>query len=198
MFRRHRYRRLLRRPIPFWLAALALTALTVSTVSRVSGAAAAERDRWGERRPVVVARHDLEPGDALRDVEVRMLPAALVPHGALRGADGQVVTAWIGAGEVVLSERVAPGGLSATAARLPPGTRGVAVPQGVAPLPVEVGDRVDVIATLDTTSVMVSTGATVIAVGDDAVTVAVDRVDAARVAFAVATAAVTLLLSGAR
>jgi Flp pilus assembly protein CpaB len=146
----------------------------------------------------VVARHDLEPGDALRDVEVRLLPAALVPDGALERPAGQVVTAWIAAGEIVVRERVTPDGLSATAARLPPGTRGVAVPQGVAPLPVEVGDHVDLIATLDTTSVTVASGAIVIAVADDAVTVAVERVDAPRVAHAVNAAAVTLVLSGAR
>lgn len=198
-FRLRWRRRLLRRPLPFWLAALALTALTTSTVARVTGAAAAERDRWGERRPVLVARRDLHAGDALRDVEVRLVPAALVPRGAappdlVRGRR-RVVTAWIAAGEVVLSRRLAPDGLSPTAARLPPGTRGVAVPQGQAPLPVEIGDRVDVIATLDSSTVTVARGAVVVAVGGDAVTIAVRRADAAHVAFAVTSAAVTLVLS---
>ena len=176
MLHRHRLRRLTRRPAPFWLAAAVLAIVTATTVDHVTSAAASARDRWGERRPVVVALHDLEPGDVLDGVEVRLLPRALVPDGALRRVEDGVVTAWIAAGEVVVRQRVAPGGLSPTAARLPPGTRGVAVPQGVAPLPVEVGDRV----------------------GDDSVTVAVDRVDAASVAQAVTSASVTLVLSGAR
>jgi Flp pilus assembly protein CpaB len=174
---RRRLRQLTRHPVPFWLAAIALTALTVSTVAHVAGAAADERARWGTQRAVLVARHDLSPGDPLRDVDVRMVPAALVPRGAARDASDRTVVQWIGAGEIVLARRLAPGGLSPTAARLPRGTRGVAVPQGQAPLPVEIGDHVDVVATLET-SVTVAT-------------------DAPRVADAVASATVTLVLSGA-
>jgi hypothetical protein len=198
MRHRRRFRRLTRHPVPFWIATVALAAVTASSIAHVAGAAADERARWGVRRAVLVARHDLAPGDALRDVEVRMVPAALVPRGAARDASDRTVVAWIGAGEIVLARRLAPDGLSATAARLPRGTRGVAVPQGQAPLPVEVGDRVDLVATLDTTSVTVATDAVVVAVNEDAVTVAVDRVDAPRVADAVASATVTLVLSGAR
>jgi Flp pilus assembly protein CpaB len=193
-----RRRRRHRRPAPFWLAAVALTALTVSTVARVTGTAAAERARWGEQRPVVVARHDLRPGERLRDVDVRMVPAALVPRGAVAAPGGQVVAAWIAGGEIVVRDRLAPRGLSATAALLPPGSRGVAVPAGQAPLPVEVGDRVDVVATDDTSATTIARDAVVIAVDEAAVTVAVDREDAASVAYAVTAAAVTLVLTGAR
>jgi Flp pilus assembly protein CpaB len=147
---------------------------------------------------VLVAGRDLHPGDRVRGARVRMVPAALVPHGALtRRTEGTVVT-WIAAGEVVLARRVAPAGLSATASRLPPGTRGIAVPVGQAPLPVEVGDRVDVVATVDTDAVTIATDAMVVAEDEAAVTVAVDRNDAADVAYAVTSAAVTLVLSGSR
>lgn len=197
-------RRSLRQPIPFWIAAVVLTALTATTVGHLTGAAAAERDRWGERRGAVVALHDLEPGAAIGagDTEVRLLPAGLLPRGAATTpVTGMVVAAFVGKGEVVLTRRLAPAGLSAIAALLPPGSRGVAVPQGPAPLPVEVGDRVDVLATFDPSTTdqptfAVATGAVVIAVSDDAVTVAVDEAEAAKVAFAVTSAAVTLVLTG--
>jgi Flp pilus assembly protein CpaB len=191
-------RRLRRHPVPYWLAAIALIALTVSTVAHVTDAAAAERARWGSLRPVLVAGRDLRPGDRVRGAHVRMVPAALVPRGALTHTTGATVVSWIGAGEVVLARRVTPAGLSATASRLPPGTRGIAVPVGQAPLPVEVGDRVDVVAAFDTDAVTIAVGAVVVAEDESAVTVAVDRDDAADVAYAVTAAAVTLVLSGAR
>jgi Flp pilus assembly protein CpaB len=188
--RRPRRRLRLRHPLPFWIAAVALTALTTSTVARVTDAAAAERDRWGERVAVAVASRDLEPGEAL-EAELRELPAGLVPAGALRTAPaGEVVAAWIGAGEIVLEDRLAPAGLSAVAARLPPGTRGVAVPPGVAPLPVSVGDRVDVLG-----PALIASRALVVDVGDGAVTVAVRDGVAERVAEAVTLGTAVLVLS---
>lgn len=187
---RRRLRLRPRRPAPFWIAAAALTALTVATVARVTGAAAAERDRWGERIEVVVATADLEPGDVLRG-QVQLVPAALVPAGARTAPpDGEVVAAWIGAGEIVLERRLAPAGVSAVAALLPPGTRGVAVPIGLAPLPVEVGDRVDVHG-----STRLAADALVVAVAEEAITVAVDDGDAALVAYEAANGTVTLVLT---
>lgn len=188
--RRLRSRLRLRRPVPFWIAAVALTALTVSTVARVAGAAAAERERWGARIEVVVAARDLHPGDELRG-ELRSIPAALVPAGARTAPPGgELVAAWIGAGEIVLEHRVAPGGLSAVVALLPPGTRGVAVPIGLAPLPVAVGDHVDVHG-----SIPLAAGALVVAVSEQAITVAVDAADAGRVAYEAANGTVTLVLT---
>ncbi|HEX4906943.1 MAG TPA: SAF domain-containing protein [Acidimicrobiales bacterium] len=189
---RRRLRLRPRRPLPFWLAALALTSLTVSAVSRVADAAAVERDRWGERLEVLVATADLEPGDELRG-ELRSVPAALVPAGAVTSPpDGEVVTSWIGAGEIVLAARLAPAGLSPVAALLPAGTRGVAVPIGMAPLPVEVGDRVDVHGTT-----RLAADALVVAVSEEAITVAVDAADAARVAYEAPNGTVTLVLTAA-
>jgi len=193
---RFRPRRLLRRPIPWWVAAVLLAAVTTVTVGRVTGEAAAERARWGHERPVVVALADHDPGDALR-AEVRLLPAAVVPDGALDElpARATAVTA-LAAGEVVVARRIAPEGLSLVAARLPSETRGVAVPHGIAPLPVEVGDRADVLASFETETITVATGALVVDVGEDAVTIAVDEDDAAGVAYAVTAGVVTLALSG--
>jgi hypothetical protein len=78
----------------------------------------------------------------------------------------------------------------------------VAVPTGSG-LPLEVGDRVDVLATFDagTTGAgeptfAVARRAVVVHVGEDAVTVAVTTSAAPRVAYALAAGAVTLVLSG--
>jgi Flp pilus assembly protein CpaB len=190
--RRRRLLRLprLRHPVPFWIAAVALTALTTATVARASGAAVAERDRWGVQVPVVVATADLAPGDALRGT-VELRPAATVPDGAVSTLDpGAVVAQWIGAGEIVLAARLAPAGLSAIAGRLPPRTRGVAIPIGIAPLPVAVGDHVDVFG-----SSRLSVAALVVAVTDEAVTIAVAERDAADVAYEAAAGTVTLVLT---
>jgi Flp pilus assembly protein CpaB len=193
---RFRPRRLLRHPIPWWIAAVLLAITTTTLVGRLTADATAERARWGHDVPAVVALADHDVGDALR-VEVRLLPRAVVPEDALTAVPpgGRAVVA-LAAGEVVLARRVAPDGLSLVAARLPSGTRGIAVPHGVAPLPVEVGDVVDVLASYEADTDVVATGALVVAVDEDAVTVAVDERDAAAVAYAVNAAAVTLALSG--
>lgn len=189
-------RRALRHPIPWWVAAALLAAITTVTVGRLTSAAADERARWGEARPVVVAARDHEAGERVRG-EVRLLPAALVPAGALAELPaGATTVTELDAGEIVLARRLAPDGLSLVAARLPDGTRGVAVPHGIAPLPVEVGDRVDVLASFEADTLVVAAGATVVAVDDDAVTVAVAEADAPAVAYAVNAGAVTMALSG--
>lgn len=185
---RRRLRLRFRHPIPFWIAAVSLTALTTTMVGRVADAAATERDRWGERVPVVVASADLAPGEPVR-ATVELRPVAMVPEGALTSVpDGATAAAFIGTGEIVLGVRVAPAGLSPVAALLPPGTVGVAVPPGVAPLPLVVGDRVDVLG--------LTRDALVVDVTEAAVTIAVDAGAAARVAYDAAAGTATLVLAG--
>ncbi|MCU1378191.1 MAG: hypothetical protein JWN29_1174, partial [Acidimicrobiales bacterium] len=140
-----------RRPLPFWLLAGLVAVATAALVGHLVADAAAERDRWGTLRPTVVATADVDGGERLTagDVTVRRLPAALVPAGALRSLPAASLAAVdIHAGEAVLAARLVGPGSSAVAARLPAGTRGVAVPSGSG-LPLEVGDRVDVLATFD-------------------------------------------------
>ena len=191
------WRALRRRPAPFWLAALALSLVSGTTVARLAGSAVAAADRYGGVRPVLVATADLPAGTVLAagDTEVRPVPAAFVPEGALRApADGAVLAAAVVAGEAVVEARLAPSGTSAVAALLPPGTRGVAVPTGPGALPLRVGDVVDVLATLDST-LAVAVDAPVVDVGPDAATIAVRTSDAPGVAYALATGAVTLVLA---
>jgi Flp pilus assembly protein CpaB len=170
------------------------------------GRAEAGAARLGGLRLVAVARVTVPAGATIRarDVEVRRLPAALVPPGATSEVpDGTRVADTIHEGEVVLGARLAPSGTSALAAALPPGTRGVSVPVDPGALPVEPGDVVDVLATFDPDladgadpTVVVARGAVVVGVQDEGVVVAVTPAQAPRVAFAVASGAVALAVVG--
>jgi Flp pilus assembly protein CpaB len=174
----------------------------MGTVQRAEDAAAA----WGAPVPVLVATRDLAPGDRLDagNTRVEHHPAPLVAHGVLRAVprDGRLAQA-VYAGEVVREERLAPAGLSAVAARLPAGTRAVAIPiePGRAPALV-LGDRVDVLVALPAEAAgdgppgfALATEVVVVDVADAAVTVAVPTDTAPRVAVALGAGAVTLALT---
>lgn len=96
---------------------------------------------------------------------------------------------------------LSPGAGRGPAALLPPGTRGLAIPD--APTgrpPFEVGDRVDLVATIESAdgvaeTAVVAVGVLVVAVGDEAVTVAIPTDDLATVVEALVTGAVTLALA---
>jgi Flp pilus assembly protein CpaB len=176
-------------------------------VASVVASAEAERTAWGSTRPVVVARRDLEPGAELRgrDVTVQQRPAAAVPDGALRALPPDaVVHHAVFAGEELLDDHLAPAGSTGLAALVDDRSRAIAIPiePGTTP-PVEPGQAVDVVAVLpgdDTggeVAYVVAAGATVLHVDDGAVTVAVSRADAPRVATALATGLVVLTLVGA-
>ena len=197
--------RLRRRPVAWWLATLLLAALTTQVVTSALTRAEAGAARYGSTRVVLVATRDVAAGEVLHadDAEAREVPAGFVPSGAV-GADalGSRVAGAIHAGEVVHRRRLAPGGISAMAALLPTGTRGVAIPGCAAGLPLAAGDVVDVLATVAEVgatdelppTVVVSAAATVLDVGEAAVSIAVPEADAGRVAYAVATGLVTLVL----
>jgi Flp pilus assembly protein CpaB len=201
-----RWRRVAGSPAVFWVAAAGLAVLTGSMVSHLVGAAAAEAARYGSPRPAVVATRRVPVGATVRagDVAVRRLPAALVPAGGLRRPPvGRTVVAPLFPGQVVVAGQLAPDGLTGVAALLPRGRQAVAVPTGSARPPVRLGDRVDVLATFDPDKAPddapegeptfpVATGAMVVDVGPDAVTVAVEPDEAARVAFAITAGTVTL------
>ncbi len=200
--------RLGRRPSLFWLAAVVLAALTGMTVARLLGQAQEAAARWGETRSTLVASVDLAPGAVVGpgDAVVERRPVALVPAGALTGpAEGQTVAAPILAGEAVVAERLAPAGLSPLAAALPTGGRGIAVPSGAGTPALGPGDVVDVLVTFDPDTVgdgeptfPVARGATVVGVGEEAVTLGVSEEEASRVAFALTAGVVTLVLTPGR
>ena len=200
--------RLARPPSLSWLVALALAAVTGLVVARFVGEAQASAARWGDLRPTLVAVADLEPGAVVGpgDTRIEHRPSALVPLAALgSAADGQTVIAAIAGGEAVVSSRLAPQGMSPTAAALPEDRVGIAVPSGAGALPLEAGDAVDVLATFDPDAAgggdptfAVARSALVMGVHDDAVTLAVRQPEAPRVAFALTAGVVTLVLSAGR
>ena len=198
--------RLRRRPVPWWVATLALSALTAQVVTGALARAEAGAARYGRTRAVLVTTRPVEAGEVLGPdaAEVRRVPAGFVPSGAASSdALGSRVTTGLPEGEVVHGDRVAPGGLSTAAALLPPGTLGLAIPRDVGALPLEAGDVVDVLATLAEAGVAragdptatVARDAVVIDVQEEAVTLAVPEDDVARVAYAVSTGVVALALT---
>lgn len=196
-----------RHPRLWWVVvlvcALAAGGITASLAQRAARAQAA----WGHTAPVLVVRHDLAPGAPVRagDVEVVERPVATVPGAALAALpEGAVTRTAVFAGEVLVRGRLAPGGLRGVAATLPAGTRAVAIPRDPATAPpLAVGDQVDVLVALPPEAAgdgppgfAVAMGALVVAVEEAAITVAVDRAAAPRVAVALGQGAVTLALIG--
>jgi Flp pilus assembly protein CpaB len=177
-------------------------------VTRTVADADAASAAWTRGVPVVVAARDLEPGDALRADDVLLVerPRALVPTGALEQVpDGQVVRAAVFEGEVLVGARLAPAGSGALAASLPEGTRAVAIPvePDTSP-PLQPGDLVDILVALAEETAgsgppgfVLARAVPVVDVGDHAVTVAVDRDVAPRVAVALGHGAITLALVAA-
>ncbi len=198
-----------RRPVVWWVATLLLAAVTAQVVSGAVARAERGAARYGRVRAVLVATTDLAPGSVLDagDAEVRFLPAGLVPDAAVAGeAIGRRVRAPVFAGEVVHRDRLAPAGLSAVAALLPAGTRGVAVASSSETVPLQPGDVVDVLATVvagptdgeafEAPTVTVAADVVVVAVEEGAVTVAVPVEETPQVAYAAASGIVTLALVG--
>ena len=185
------------------ILAVACGAGVAATVHQADTARAA----WGEATDVLVARRDLDAGDPVDGDTTRLVahPGPLVPPGALTELpDGGRVAEAVYAGEVLRAERLAPGGVSAVAARLPRGTRAVAVPieAGTTP-PMAVGDRVDVLVALAAEAASdgppgfaLATDVVVVAVTEAAVTLAMPRDAAPRLAVALGQGAVTLALVG--
>ena len=217
-----RARRALARPGPRRLGIALLGGATALTVISLVGAAGTARDEWGATRPVIVATRDLAPGDVVDAgaVETRDLPEGLVTDADLAGRPhGAVVRQPILAGEPVMAARLAPHGLTGTAALVAPGERALAVPLGPAGAPpLAIGDLVDVLTVLPASvpaggnsdrgsgddhdpgdgapAFALVERAAVVDVADGAITVAVPEADASRVAWALANGSVVLALAG--
>lgn len=197
-----------RQPRLWWAVMLSVALATGSVVSTLVAQADRTRLAWGTSELVLVAERDLAAGDELRPEDVALVrrPRSMIPASALAELpERATLRAVVLRGEVVVAERLAPSGLTGIAATLPPGTRAVAIPTepGMAP-PLKVGDRVDVLVALPAESAgdgppgfAVAAGALVVAVNEAAVTVAVSRDNAPRIAVALGQGVVTLALIGA-
>jgi Flp pilus assembly protein CpaB len=195
------------RPVLWWLACVVTLSGAAVVWTRQIEALAGQRERLVQAVPVVVAVHDLSPGEVITaaDARVEPRPSAFVPAGAVStvtDAVGQVVREPIVAGEVVVGARLANRGATGVEALLRPTERAVAVTADERTPPMEVGSFVDLIAadsaatsSASTATVLVD-GARVVGVRDKSVVVAVPADDLSQVASAVARRSVVLALSG--
>jgi Flp pilus assembly protein CpaB len=184
---------------------VALAVATAGVVARATADAEAARARYGETRPVVVVERAVPAGHRLGDQDVAVVdvPAGLVPDDAVSDLPaGSRTRAALVRGEMLVAARLTPDALGEVAARLPADTVGLAVPVDTASLRLDVGDRVDLLATFDPAAAggddptfAVATAAPVVDVSDTAATVAVPRADATRVAFALVAGVVTPALT---
>lgn len=200
-----RFPLLLRRP-PLRLVVTVVLAATCGLLAfRFTERAEAAAARYGHHVAVWTVAAALDPGEVIDrgDVRAERRPAAFVPDAAVtHDPTGRLVAAELGPGEVVVDHRLAGGDRRGAAGLVPEGWRAVAVPALDAELPVEVGQRVDVVAALDPSgtgavgSVVAEDGVVVHVADDGTATVAVPASRAARVVAALASGYVALALVG--
>jgi Flp pilus assembly protein CpaB len=188
-------------PALYWTVVAILAAVPAVVVGLQLTEARRARDGWRDRQPVLVASRSIAPGEALTgaDVERREWPRALLPAGSLTELPTSAVAAApIAAGEPLVAERLGRPAVSATASLVPMGARAVAVARGTAPLPLAVGDRVDVVAAIaPDVGDVVATDALVVFVDPGTVVVAVTTAEVPATAAAAAADSAVLALSGA-
>ena len=183
-----------RHRLAYWLTVGAVALGSAVTVQARLSAVDATRRAWGDTRTVLVADHPLAAGAPLAGaVSPRDLPRAVLPDDVVGALDGDAVALHaIGAGEVLVTQHVAPG--SGLAAALPSGTAGVAVPLTGSGPPLSVGDLVDLVLADDplgptgdaSVGQVLSSAGPVVAVTETAVVVAVPEAAAPAAAAAAA------------
>lgn len=180
-----------------WLLVAVLATVAAALTGRVVADADAARHRWGDTRAVLVADRPVAAGDPLdAAVSTARWPVALVPSDALDALpDGARAVGPLASGSPLTDVAVA-GGPNGGG----DGRQHIALPPGLTPLPVSVGDRIDVWATVDASLAegrpgtrRVADGAEVLATGDDAVVVAVEPAAVGELTEAVALATITLV-----
>ncbi|MGH9190584.1 MAG: Flp pilus assembly protein CpaB [Acidimicrobiales bacterium] len=196
-----------RSPLLFWTAASVVALLTGLAAARFVGEARAQAVRYGGMSPVVVAVSRVERGAVVDEpaVALRLVPASLVPPGALSRigqAVGRTVAVPLLPGVPVVADNLAPDGLRGLSALLPPATRAVAVPRDDASVKLQKGDLVDVLAILDVgvsgagePTVVLAEAAPVLDVAAQSATIAVAPDAAADLAYALAQGVVTLAVT---
>lgn len=196
---------ILRLPPLRLVVAVVLALVCGLLVLRATGRAEAAVDRYGEHVTTWVVASRLEPGDVIGrdDIAAEARPRSFVPDGAVdQDPVGRLVGALLVPGDVVVEHRLGSGDRRGAAALVPEGWRAVAVPAIDAILPVEVGQRVDVLAALDPSgagavgTVVAEDGVVVHVADDGTVTVAVPASRAGRVVAALSGGLVALALVG--
>ena len=168
---------LARRPWIYWAVVAVLAGLAAVTMQGQISSVAAERDRWGATRTVLVATGHHEAGDPVA-AEPMTLPVAALPDTALDVLpDGAIVRQRVAAGEVLTQLDLT--GRSGPATLAEPGTVVVALSDPLA-RDVAVGLSVQVSAD----GLVVAGDARITGVVDDVVFVAVSERDGPSVAAA--------------
>lgn len=202
--------RLTRRAVLWYVAAAALTIVTAVVVDTALRRAEAAEAALGRTRSVVLVARSVAAGDEVQadDLRRETWPVALVPEGAFTEPPvGEVALVDLWPGEPVLEARVGGGEAGGVAALLERGQRAVPVPVVVPGLPLDVGDRVDVVAGgtpgvgptgelpgASSVPDLLAADAAVVHVGEEAVVVAVSPTAAAEVAAALTVGPVVLVL----
>ena len=184
-----------------WVLVLIAAVTTATLVAQVVVRAEQTRDRWGGRQTVLVVDRPLVAGEAVTDaLRAESWPLAVVPEGSFSRSEAVPIGA-------VASGPLAPGTpLTDVAVLAPddaPDRPRLAVPVGLAVLPLSAGDTVEVWATVvgggpsgRPVTRRVTGGATVVVAEEETVVLAVDDGDIAEVAEAAALATVTLVATG--
>lgn len=191
------------RRLLYWALVATIATATGWFVASRAAALDRARQRLQTDRPVVVTTRAVATGDTLGPADVRIvaMPLAWAPPEALRSLPaGATATAPMGVGEVVTPARIGATDRSPLAALIAADRRAVAVPRGENPLPLRVGDQVDVVSVLAVVDGaeprVVARQVPVVAVGDTTVVIAVALDDVAPVAGAAMSRALTLVLAG--
>jgi hypothetical protein len=168
---------LARRPWIYWVVVAVLATLAATAMRNEMASIASERDRWGSTRAVLVAAHQLEPGDPIV-ADLVLLPLAALPTTALgEFPEGGTVRQRVAAGEVLTELDVTTS--DGPAALADPGTVVVALSD---PLARHVIVGLDVQVTAD--GLVVADEARVTGIVDDVIFVAVSERDGPTVAAA--------------
>ena len=179
--------RVLRRPLAWWTLVAILALATAWYVSTLGSQARQTLADYGRTVPALVATQTIPGGSAITgDVaEVQLRPVGTLPDDVLATLPaGGVARTTVYAGEPIVAPRVRDGPGA--------GMAGVALAVGPATPDLAPGDLVDVIVTVDplfaadASSGVVASGAEVVEVTDDRITVAVPRSRAAEVVQALA------------
>ncbi len=169
------FRRLDQRRLLAFVVAGVVAVVTFTTVSEAQSRSAS----LGQTQLVAIARTDLAAGSRLTSVNIDLIerPVRFVPVRAVGSeAEGEVLIADVVAGEVIVSSR-----LGASGTPLGTDERAVTVPMPLAPPLLEPGDTVELVglqavdvagSPAPTVATVVITTGRVLAVTDNAVTVA--------------------------
>lgn len=190
-------------PTTWWLGtgalAVAATAYAGAQLLALHDASA----RLGDPVPVWVPTHDLVTGDRITSDDVRRVewPRRLAPRSAAPAPVGRIAAAPAAADQPLSASQLAPVRSSALAARLHEGEVAITVAKGPNPTPFEADDPIDVYAAprqgdgVVGAPVAIVRGARLVSSTDDGLTLALRSSAAPRLAYAISTANLTLVLA---